>query len=147
MAQPNDKADALWLTAMAEYEGQPLALRVRRRADNTENRAEFPRLALVSHALAEVSSNGLPSPTYNDSLADFDGDIHTALERDGAGLVVLVETFAGKRNYYAYVAENGPVQRRLAELQQRYPQHTVSLRGAADPGWSLYADYRKRFPW
>jgi hypothetical protein len=83
---------------MAEYEGQPLALRVRPAADSAANRARYPRVALISHALSDVTSNGLPEANYNDLLADFDQDVHSFVERGGDGLVVLVETFSGKRN-------------------------------------------------
>jgi hypothetical protein len=139
--------DAPWLTAMAEYEGLPLALRVRPAADTPTNRAKFAGLVLVSHELAEVTSNGLPVAKYNDSLADFDHAIHGAIEEEGVGLVVLVETFSGKRNYYAYVGDDNVVKQRVKELEGKYPQHKLGLRRGADPEWALYSDYRHRFSW
>ncbi|HSU69373.1 MAG TPA: DUF695 domain-containing protein, partial [Tepidisphaeraceae bacterium] len=128
MSGAGDKTRAPWLTAMAEYEGLPLALRIRPGADNPGNRSKFPRLVLVSHELDDASSNGLPAAQYNDSLADFDHAVHAAVERDGAGLLVLVETFSGKRNYYAYVADDGSAEQRIRELQTTFPQHKLRLR-------------------
>ncbi len=93
MPKGSDKIDAPWLTAMAEHEGLPLALRVRPGADTPANRAKFATLVLASHELAEVTSNGLPVATYNDALADFDHAVHGAIEQGGVGLAVLVETF------------------------------------------------------
>jgi hypothetical protein len=49
-------------------------------------------------------------------LAGFDHAVHGAIEQDGAGLVVLVETFSGKRNYYAYVADDSLVKRSRSML-------------------------------
>jgi hypothetical protein len=147
MAKSNNKTDAPWLTAMAEYEGLPLALRVRPNADSPTNRAQFAKLVLVSQELAEVTSNGLPVAKYNDSLAEFDHAVHTAIEQEGAGLVVLVETFSGKRNYYAYVADDAVVKQRVRAIQEKYPQHQLEVRGGSDPEWALYNDYRQRFPW
>jgi hypothetical protein len=141
------ETNAPWVTAMAEHEGFPLALRVRPAADSPANRARYPRVALVSHALSDVTENGLPEAAYNDELADFDQDLHTCIERGGDGLVALVETFAGKRNYYAYVADDARLKVRVDELRAKYPQHSLSVRGGADPEWKVFNDYRRRFPW
>lgn len=141
------KTKTEWVTAKVEYEGLPLALRVRPAADSPANRARFPRLALVSHALANVTSNGLPEASYNDLLANFDQDVHTFVEREGDGLVVLVETFSGKRNYYAYVADDARLKTRVDELRAKYPQHSLNVRGGADAEWGLFNDYRRRYPW
>jgi hypothetical protein len=48
MSRGSDATEAPWLTAMAEHEGLPLALRVRPGADTPDNRAKFPRLVLAS---------------------------------------------------------------------------------------------------
>ena len=83
---------APWLTALVTYEGLPLALRVRPAANTAANRAAFPTLAIVTHDLAEVKSNGLPADTYNHSLFQFDMDLQAAIEGTDEGLVVLVES-------------------------------------------------------
>lgn len=147
MPKSRNKTEAPWLTAMAEYEGLPLALRVRPNADTPANRTKFPKLLLASHELTEVTSNGLPVAKYNGSLADFDHGMIGAIEQDGAGLVVLVETFSGKRNYYAYVTDESLGKQRAKSFQEKYPQHSLEFRGGADLEWALYNDYRKRFPW
>jgi hypothetical protein len=104
-------------------------------------------VALVSHALSDVASNGLPEASYNDLLTEFDLDVHTFLERGGDGYVVLVETFSGKRNYYAYVADDARLKARVDELCAKYPQHSLSVRGGADAEWRIFNDYHRRFPW
>jgi hypothetical protein len=141
------KKNAPWVTAMAEHEGQPLALRVRPDADSRANRAKYARVALISHALSHVTSKGLPEASYNDQLADFDQDVLTFVERGGDALVVLVETFSGKRNYYAYVADDDRLKARVDELCAKFPEHSLSVRGGADAEWKLFNDYRRRFPW
>src|SRR3954447_13912543 len=105
MTESNDSKSP-WLTAMVEYEGQPLALRVRPAADTPANRARFPHLAVVSHELSVVTATGLSEADYHESPADFDHDVHTYLEGNGDGIVVLVETLSGKRNYWAHVRDN-----------------------------------------
>ena len=147
MANSESKSNAPWLTAMAEHEGFPLALRVRPQADSAANKEKFRRIGAVTHELAQVKENGLPDAEYNDSLAEFDHDVHQVIERDRDALIVIVETFAGKRNYYAYVADKARFQARAEELRAKYPQHELTIGGGDDPKWELYADYRERFPW
>jgi hypothetical protein len=136
-----------WLTAMAQYEGFPLALRVRPAADTAANRKRFPHLATVTHQLKHVKRNGLPKAKYNQSLAEFDHDMHAFVERDGDGLVVLVETFAGKRSYYAYTADEARLRSRISDLRELYPQHVLDITDREDAGWRFYKRYRKQFPW
>jgi hypothetical protein len=92
---------AEWLGATVEYEGFPLALRVRPQADSPANQTKLPHLVALTHHLDHVRADGLPKAGYNDTLDSFDGDVVECLERYGLGLVVVVETFAGRRTYYA----------------------------------------------
>jgi len=138
---------APWLTALVTYKGLPLALRVRPAADTVANRAAFPTLTIVTHELAQVKSNGLPADTYNHSLMQFDLDLQAAIEGSDEGLVVLVETFSGNRNYYAYVANEDRMQARIDEIRGKYSEHTLVVTDRADPEWKFYGNYRKEFPW
>jgi hypothetical protein len=147
MARIPDEAKATWLTKMAEHEGRPLALRVRPDADSAANCGRYPQVASVSHELPIVSANGLPEPNYNDSLAEFDHDLHATIERDGEGLVVVVETFSGKRNYFAYITDVARLRARVEQFQLLHPQSPLNMRSGPDPEWKWYNSYRQRFPW
>jgi hypothetical protein len=132
---------------MVSYEGQPMALRVRPDADTAENRALYPRLAVVTHRLAEVRSDGLPESNYNDGLPTFELAVIEALEADGAGLVVLVETFVGERSYYAYVVAASHAESAFRSLSERFSEHDLAISGRSDREWGLLDEYRRRFPW
>lgn len=147
MSSVSGSQNGLWKNALVEYEGEPLALRVRPDVDTPESRRAYTRLAIIEQELAEVRGNGLPVSTYNLSLADFDRDMIEHVGRGGDGVVVLVETFSGKRTYYAYVADDARLICRIAELRSKYPQHILNLRHGNDPGWGFYNDYRQQFPW
>lgn len=136
-----------WLTAMVEHEGAPLALRVRQHAGTPNHRARLTRLVAVTHVLAQVRPNGLPEAAYNDSLIDLDGDIVAALEADGDGLVVLIETGGGQRTYYSYATPAAAATRSLAAVQAAHSGHELQLRHVNDSTWALFDDYRKRFRW
>ncbi|KQV87170.1 hypothetical protein ASD15_28425 [Massilia sp. Root351] len=140
-------ADGKWLGASFTYEGFPLALRVRPAADSDRNRARFPQLVRITHQLASVSDNGLPETGYNRSLAGFDQDALDLFEQRDEGLIVLIETFAGKRTYYGFALASAPAERRLQELKQRYPEHDISVQASADPEWQFLSRYKEDFPW
>jgi hypothetical protein len=136
-----------WLTNLVEHEGFPLALRVRPNIDTADNRSAFSRLLLVTHELAQVRSNGLPESRYNHLLSDFDQDMFQFLEGEGDGIVALVETFAGKRTYYAYIDVRATFRARLADLTAKYPQHVLNVGYREEPNWETYELYRKLYPW
>src|SRR5665213_701737 len=89
-----------WKSKELSHEGFPLFLRYPEKMDFDFHKDAFPDLAVVTHELSKVNSNGLPDASYNDGLLQFDSDIRTAFEKREVGQTVLIETFAGKRNYY-----------------------------------------------
>ena len=132
---------------MTRYEGFPLALRVRPNADTSANRAALASLGVVTHQLSQLRDNGLPESEYNSSLEDFDLALQAAMEGEGAGLVVLVETFAGKRNYYAYVNDCATFHNRVDALRLEFQQHELLIECRGDAAWKFYGRYRKDFQW
>ena len=133
-----------WLTATVQYQGFPLALRVRPGAGTAEQRARLWTLAVVTHRLAQVRADGMPEPDYNDGLADLDGAVIRALEVDG-GTVVVVETLGGRRHYYAYTSGSGALEAAWAAARAAHPGHVLDLQRRDDHGWSVFEDYRRRF--
>ena len=59
----------------------------------------------------------------------------------------LVETFSGKRNYYACVADTSSFQDRIRPIRTSYPQHSITVAAREDRAWKLYDGYRQDFPW
>jgi Family of unknown function (DUF695) len=73
--------------------------------------------------------------------------LQAAMEGEGAGVVVLIETFAGKRNYYAYVNACATFRNRADSLRQEFQQHDLTVECRTDSSWKFYERYRKDFPW
>ena len=137
----------MWLVSRVEHEGYPMGLRVRPGVATDANRAAFPHLILIHHHLERVRSDGLPEKDYNSSLLEFDGQILRIINGRHEGIVALVETFAGKRTYYAYVDANATFKARFAEVQSQYPEHRLSFVHREEPDWETYRLYQKLFPW
>ena len=146
MINPTDKSQLSWLTSLRTHEGMPLALRVRPHLDTAANREAFPHLAVITHELEQVTSNGLPADDYNQSLLQFDLDLQAAVSGGDGGLVLLVETFAGKRSYHGAVAEVAGFESRMERLRTGYPQHALTVAVRADKAWTFLERFRSQFP-
>jgi len=133
-----------WLNATVQYQGFPLALRVRPGAGTPEQRARLSVLAIVTHRFAHVRADGMPEPDYNYGLAELDGAIINALETDG-GVVVVIDTRGGRRNYYAYTTASAASDAAWTAARAAHPGHALELERRGDAAWSLFADYRRRF--
>jgi Family of unknown function (DUF695) len=129
-----------WLTTMTEHQGQKLAVRLRPAPAVSDARTRYGyRLVLIQH-LTSVRADGMPNPEYNEGLRSFDSEIIRELEVDGR--VVLVETYAGERIYYAYVADKVASKRRATQVLSEYGhQLEPDFRGGQDPDWRFYARY------
>lgn len=138
---PNDTRT--WKTKQTTHEGVLLFLRYPENVDYDLHKSSFPILAVVTHELAKVSSNGLPEPDYNDSLSTFDVDVRAAFEQGQAGQTLLVETFSGKRKYYIYVVPEIQVEETIASISKRYPHERLSWWVHSDSEWGFIKRYAK----
>jgi hypothetical protein len=132
---------AKWVTAEKLHEGFPLLLRRPATLDIVSLRSRFPKLAFATHALTKVTSNGLPEKDYNGGLAELDHELLTAFDAGPLGVPVLVETYAGERCYYFYVAANVDVSAVISAIALRYPQERLSSSTRPDTSWQFIEKY------
>jgi len=136
-----------WLTADTVYEGFPIYFRRPDIAIAEYSRlcADYPVRLTVTHFLVEVKDNGLPQTDYNSSLADFDAALIAMPRESGAGIVTLVETFAGKRTYYVFIRQGVDAEAGIRKLLQRFPREKLEWSLKPDPQWRLMKGYAKDF--
>jgi hypothetical protein len=133
-----------WLVGQTTYEGDPLLLRRPADLDINSLRPRFSNLAVITHELEIVCENGLPEREYNDSLADLDHDIVTAID-SSLGTIVLVETYSGERHYYFYVSETVTISNIAESIVGRYPGTKLTTFSKHDRDWNFLANYAKDF--
>ena len=136
-----------WVGANFDYEGSTLALRARPGVDTEEHEKRFPHLPTLTHQLEQVRADGTPEPEYNQSLAEFDDAVHDTLKLSGRGLVMIVETFGGKRSYYACVAESEFAEQWAEQVSGRFSECCVSAEIDCDQAWNFYRQYRREYQW
>jgi len=141
---PSGEANKEWLTAERTHNGHRLLLRRPRVVDIKTLAPKFPTLATMTHHLDVVTSDGLPERSYNDTLTELDHTIATALDSD-KGVIVLIETFSGERNYYFYIAGNVNVSETLTLIKERYALARLSCETKSDPNWRFLKQYGADF--
>jgi hypothetical protein len=130
-----------WLTTETEYEGNPLYLRLPSYKNIWQYKSKFPKLMCITHIFDSVKDNGLPTADYNISLIDFDGEVVSLLESSKNGIVFLVETYGGARNYWFYVLDSEYYSKIFEDLQTKYPEKKLELDYRNDSDWGFIKDY------
>lgn len=129
-----------WLITMTEHQGQTLAVRLRPASAVSDARTRYGYLLVLTQHLTSVRADGMPNSEYNQRLRSFDSEMIRELDVDGR--VVLVESYAGERIYYAYVADEIASKRRATQVLSAYGHQLESeFRGGQDPDWKFYDRY------
>ena len=133
--------DSTWSTYEFQHEGFPVLLRFPEKPDFDALQKKYPKLVVVKHHLEKVRASGLPEADYNDSLADFDQDLVTCFENNSSGITVLVETFGGRRIYYAYVIEDLKMEDVRQRFTEKYPALKLEWTQQDGKDWRLIRRY------
>jgi hypothetical protein len=142
MAKPRN-----WLNARSTHADLPIYFRrpAVLVAEFDVLRPKYPHLLSITHRLSQVTGSGLPDAAYNDSLASLDAALTGPFRDEEDGLVALVETFAGKRTYYIYLAPSFDADVFMSGVAARFPAQELSWNFRDDPTWLLFNGYAKDF--
>ncbi len=101
----------------------------------------YPRLFSIEHSLEKVKLNGLPESEYNKSLEDFDHKMCSLFENSTHGIIILIETFAGKRIYYFYVTETIDISTITDKIKKQFLDYELDMTIKNDENWGLLTEY------
>jgi hypothetical protein len=130
-----------WLTTKIEYEGLPLYLRLPKYEDIWKYQSKFPKLINIEHTFDSVKDNGLPTSEYNKSLFDFDNEVVNLLQSESNGVVFLVETYGGSRNYWFFGEDSDFFLKIFDNLKAKYSDKKLELHIQNDVDWDFIKDY------
>lgn len=130
-----------WLTTETEYDGLPLYLRLPNYKNVWEYKSKYPKLICITHEFDSVKDNGLPTAEYNESLIDFDGEVVNLFDPNKSGIVFLVETYGGARNYWFYITDSKFFFNTFEELKSKHSDKKLELDYRNDSDWSFIKDY------
>lgn len=130
-----------WLTTQTEYEGLPLYLRIPNYKNIWEYKSRYPELISITHEFESTKDNGLPTSGYNKSLMDFDFDVVNIFQGENSGIIFLVKTYGGERNYWFYGEDSKAISKLFNELKSKYPDKKIKLDCQNNSDWSFIKDY------
>ncbi|WP_228853533.1 DUF695 domain-containing protein [Aegicerativicinus sediminis] len=130
-----------WLTTKTEHEGLPLYLRLPNYKNIWQYRSKYPKLICITHEFESVKDNGLPTAEYNESLIDFDGEAVNLFDPKKGGIIFLVETYGGARNYWYYIVDSKFFFKKFHELKDKHSDKNLELNYRNDPEWNFIKDY------
>ncbi|MFT3934517.1 MAG: hypothetical protein QM726_12920 [Chitinophagaceae bacterium] len=129
-----------WITSEIEYEDLPLLLRKPEYQNIWDYKDKFTRLVSIEHHLKKVTNNGLPEKEYNLTLAGFDHYMCSIFNNSSDGLIFLIETFSGKRNYYYFTLPDFKMQFLIERAIKRFDVVLESWT-QMDIGWGFLNAY------
>ncbi len=139
--QNKTQKEMKWLTTETEYEGFPLYLRLPDYKNIWGFKDKYPNLFCITHKLDKVKNNGVPESDYNLSLIDFDGDLVNLFDNDKEGIIVLIETFGGERNYWYYISSEIDPISKVKNIKKKYPSNMIETDFRADSDWGFIKKY------
>jgi hypothetical protein len=139
--QNKTKKEMKWLTTNTKYEGFPLFLRFPDYENVWSYKGKFSNLLCITHKLEKVNDNGLPEPEYNLTLSNFDGDMVELFDRNSQGIIILVETFGGERNYWYYVSSMFDYKINVDNIKRKYPSNKIEINFRPDLDWGFLNNY------
>lgn len=134
-----------WAVARHEYRGLPLFLRYPVGLNYDAMQPKYPLRVIVTLKLAEVLENGLPEGKYNRSMEGFDGFVTRRLSPEFDAQCVLVETFNGKRIFYAYASNEAVATSLRSDVRKQFPKDAVTVEVEPDPKWALIRNYASEY--
>jgi hypothetical protein len=135
------KNEMKWLTTETKYEGFPLYLRCPDYSNVWSYSDKFPNLFCITHKLDKVKDNGLPESDYNWSLMDFDGELVDIFDSENEGVIVLIETFGGERNYWYYIKSQVDYKSKIDRIQKKYVSNKIESHFQDDKDWGFLKKY------
>ncbi|MET0945450.1 MAG: DUF695 domain-containing protein [Flavobacterium sp.] len=129
-----------WLTTQTEYEGIPLLLRIPNYKNIWEYKSKYSQLISITHIFDIVKENGLPTSNYNKSLFDFDNEVIHLFDSEN-GIIFLVETYGGARNYWFFGEDSKSISKILNDLKRKNPEKNLEVDYQTDTDWSFIQDY------
>lgn len=130
-----------WLTTQTEYEGIPLLLRIPNYKNIWEYQSQYSQLISITHIFDIVKENGLPTSEYNKSLFDFGNEVVNIFQGKNNGIIFLIETYGGARNYWFFGEDSEFISSLFNDLKNKHSEKKLELDCQNHSDWKFLEDY------
>lgn len=134
----DSSAEEQWTTVQANDGGRPLIVRIRTDLATPEVQSRWPnRMVVLWRFPAEGAegSNGLPSPSQQTAMNQFEDAVAAGLASAGVAVLTSVATSRGAREWIWYCGPTADFNRAFNAALRGHPRYPLALQVAADPGW------------
>lgn len=109
---PSADTDA-WNNAEGKRNGKVSIIRYRPELEQYLGHSDYPKRLVIIWDYEELNASGVASPDQIDEMGEFENTIVNALDPDRAGILVLVVTNAGVREWHFYINDVSVVGERI----------------------------------
>lgn len=140
-AQIVEPSNHKWSIGETTDNGQPFFIRFNTTAKDLCYKDAFPIRVGFAIPLRASSGLGLPEDDETDELRVIEHLICDLVYKKSSGILVLVLTNDGVREYIFYVEPNTDIKTIHEHLLSNVKTHEVQCMAVKDPDWDIYNEY------
>lgn len=130
-----------WILATGSSGDAPLVCRLRTRPPSDEERAQYPLLVMIRWAFEpEDEDDALPDEEELESMAELESTLHASMIAQGWGIIAVVLTTGGVREWRIYTQDFERFQQGLNDALEGQPRYPLEFDTFEDPAWQAYAE-------
>jgi len=126
--------DCAWNVAEGKRNGLVSLIRYRPDLKEHLGHADYARRLVIMWDY-ETNSSGMPSTNQLDEMRLFEDLIVEALDPDKSGILVLILTNAGVREWHFYIRDVNDVGNKINHALTSYPDLPISMQVEDDAEW------------
>ena len=127
--------DDAWNTAEGKRNGEVSLIRYRPNLEHFLGNPDYSQRLVIIWDFSQNNSNGMPSNEQSDDMRNFEDVIVNALDPDRSGILVLVLTNAGMREWHYYIKDISEVGNRINNALSEFPKLPINLQVEEDQNW------------
>lgn len=128
-----------WSLAEGEMDDHTMFLRFRTTITKKLNLSAFPK---AIHIFWDYKSenNGMPSSILSKNMEEFENRITDALEGDQSGILTVIKTYQGTRQWLFYTTNTENFSDKLHNMPQNKDPYPIEIEAENDEEWEYFFD-------
>lgn len=135
-----------WAFAIGESDEGPTTTRIRTRAPDDEEKADYPRLVLIRWAF-DADQPHMPGDEDLDAMGEFENTLDAAMDSGGWGTLAAVVTRDKTREWRIYTPDFDRFQDGLNDALMGQPPYPLSFELFEDADWDGYDVIASALDW
>ncbi len=134
---PEQDENKGWTATQGTLDGRPAFLRIQNGIDQA-TRARNPHRVTIAWKYPDNGDDGMPPIELKDRFHELEDALDNAIIEDGTGVLSLVLTTAGRREWHVHFSETKDLQASINNAFAELPEMPITLTAEFDPDWSDY---------